>query len=234
MPTLHRLCAFFSIAALTGACGSSIESAAGASTSEGASGVGGASEGGASNGGAATGGSGGAAEGGNGGSGGSGPVCPDPPAPQPFELGTGESCFERTSDGDVVPLMQGPQGGYHVWLAVGCSGADCDSPIHLKWGVRDAATHELLANTYESESIVDLKGDSFLQRAGLVDGMPGISWDPETYPPLPMGTAFIMYLQRVDDAGTVLDEIERELVVGETIVWDPCAEHPELPECMTG
>ncbi len=130
--------------------------------------------------------------------------------------------------------MQGPQGGYHVWLAVGCAGASCTSSLHLKWGVRDATTHELLENTYETESFVDVVGDTFRQRAGLVDGMPGISWDPETYPPLPMGTHFIMYVQRLDDAGSVLEEIERELVLGETIVWDPCAEHPELPECMTG
>jgi hypothetical protein len=33
------------------------------------------------------------------------------------ELGTGEAEFEPLTDGQVVPIIHGAQGGYHVWLS---------------------------------------------------------------------------------------------------------------------
>lgn len=32
-----------------------------------------------------------------------------------LEVGTGNTAFEAVSDGQVVPYVQGPQGGWHVW-----------------------------------------------------------------------------------------------------------------------
>jgi hypothetical protein len=42
--------------------------------------------------------------------------------PQRVELGTGESEFEPLVDGQVVPLIAGSQGGYHVWVSVRAGG----------------------------------------------------------------------------------------------------------------
>lgn len=34
------------------------------------------------------------------------------------ELGTGADGFHPVADGDQLPLVMGPQGGYHIWAAV--------------------------------------------------------------------------------------------------------------------
>ena len=39
-------------------------------------------------------------------------------APLPVELGTGALFFEPLVDGTTVPIIMGPQGGYHVWAAI--------------------------------------------------------------------------------------------------------------------
>lgn len=226
---------FLSLAALL-ACGTQVTSgsddddpAAGGESGEGGNTHGGGASQGGSGGAISTGGSGG--EGGEGGVGGS-PGCTAPASPASFEIGTGEHCFARLADGDTVPLMSGPQGGYHVWLAFGCQA--CEPQLHVKWGVRDPQTGEIIPQTYDSEAVIDLTGAPFRQLAGITVGMPGISWDPEAYPPLPEGTPFELWAQLIGPSGEVLDEEARELVLGPTVVWDPCAETPEAPECQTG
>src|SRR5262245_15487600 len=82
---------------------------------------------------------GGGGTGGNAGAGGSPPACAPPAAAPAFGVGTGEVCYEAVSAGDVVPLMNGPQGGYHVWLGIGCTG-DCGGATILRYGVQDQAT----------------------------------------------------------------------------------------------
>lgn len=48
-------------------------------------------------------------------------ACGDPcsAGPNPtLELGLGRDTYQAVSDGDVAPVVQGPQGGYHIDLAV--------------------------------------------------------------------------------------------------------------------
>ena len=40
----------------------------------------------------------------------------DPPRTDPWmEIGTGVTEFEPLTEGQEIPIVQGPQGGYHVW-----------------------------------------------------------------------------------------------------------------------
>lgn len=48
-------------------------------------------------------------------------ACGDPCAPganPTLEIGLGRDAYEPVSDGDVAPVVQGPQGGYHIELAI--------------------------------------------------------------------------------------------------------------------
>jgi hypothetical protein len=38
--------------------------------------------------------------------------------PPGIELGTGEYAYEPVEDGQDIPLIHGPQGGYHVWVGL--------------------------------------------------------------------------------------------------------------------
>lgn len=44
--------------------------------------------------------------------------------PARLEVGAGEAAFEAFDDGDLVPLVMGPQGGYHVPVSVRVAGLD--------------------------------------------------------------------------------------------------------------
>src|SRR4051812_16305154 len=98
------------------------------------------------NGGTTGGGGSGGGTGASGGSGGAGGdtgtdvICDDPPSPQMFEIGTGEKCFSRLTANQVIPVKQGPQGGFHLWLAMGCS--DCPEKVTVLYGLKDKATND--------------------------------------------------------------------------------------------
>jgi hypothetical protein len=178
-------------------------------------------------------GAGGGGEGGaGGGGGGETPDCEAPSAPEPFELGTGETCFARVAAGETLPLVQGPQGGYHLWVAVSCTG--CAEQLYLRYGALDPVTGEAFPNTYATEGMVDLVGDaSYRQRAQLTAVMPGVPWDPETYPPLEKGARVLLYVELLEGS-EVVERRELEVRVGDTVSWDPCAEDPESPYCGFG
>lgn len=169
---------------------------------------------------------------GGGGSGGDPSACGKPAGAGDFALGQGEDCFQEVVAGEPVPMFAGPQGGYHVWLAVGCEG--CSTSIHAKWGVRDPDTGAMLPGTYDNEAVLDLYGSPWATHAGIVVGMPGLQWDLENDPPLPAGSRVLVWLQILDDQGGVLREGELEEVIGELRVWDPCAEDPNDPNCSFG
>lgn len=158
---------------------------------------------------------------GSGGGGGSS-TCEPPAGVGVFAMGTGERCFEPLTDGQEVPLMQGPQGGYHVWLAIGC--ADCGDAPALTWGALDPMTGMTLEGTYESQSVLDLSDQAWPQMAGLFVGMPGLSWDPMSYPPPAKGTHVILYA-KVSAPGITHEE-QVEVVIGDVTIWDPCANDP--------
>lgn len=186
--------------------------------------VGGGDEGGRSAGG----------EGGEGGTGGQSPIidCEAPPSPEAFEIGTGEACFTRLESGAVVDQMNGPQGGYHVWLALGCT--DCPPSLALEYSMLDPVTGEPLPGTFPgSQTFAELVsiGDGFAEAAGIQLGMPGLSWDPETEPPLPEGTTFVLEVKATNQSGTLLHEASVELELGPIVPWDPCDLHPEGECC---
>ena len=215
---LGRLLGAALVATAATACGSGVDGPEAADGGTGASSVGG-------QGGAGVGGSGAGAAGGGGAS-----ACDPPAEPDVFEIGTGEACFERLSANQPITLMNGPQGGYHVWLAVGCS--DCAAPTNVWYGVRDPATGAMLANTYDSQTMVQLAGSPWGQAARIIVYMPGVEWDPDL-PALPEGTPFVLWVE-VHEGDVVKHAAEIPLVIGETVVWDPCPENPDDPACQLG
>ncbi len=164
------------------------------------------------------------------GAGGQAPTCDPPPGISGFAQGTGEKCFEPVQAAEVVPMMQGPQGGYHLWLALGCD--DCSSPAHIRYGVNDPATGLAVPDTYPTETLVSLSG-AWPQKAGIICGLPGLSWDPEYAPPLPEGTHVVVWVE-VLEGSTVVKQSSVEVVIGETQSWDPCVEDPEHELCGFG
>ncbi len=142
--------------------------------------------------------------------------CDPPPGADSFEVGTGETCFERVSAGASVPLIAGPQGGYHVWLAVGC--ADCGAEAHIRARVfaEDGTEMADLA----IEQVVDLVGDAWPQHAGIQLGMPGGEFDVEAAP-LPAGTKLRARVETIGADGLPLHASELDFVIGETVDWEP-------------
>lgn len=49
-----------------------------------------------------------------------GSECPD--APLAMAVGTGEIAYEPLADGDEATIVQGPQGGWHLWTAASLTG----------------------------------------------------------------------------------------------------------------
>lgn len=159
-------------------------------------------------------------------------ACDTPNSPPAFEVGTGEKCFERLTADQEVPLMSGPQGGYHMWLAAGC--VDCGTVVHLEYGARDPATHMPLTGTYDEQAMVQLYGKEWPQAAGLIVHMPGLSWDPENEPPPAKGTKLLLWAEAYDPDGNLWHSMEVPVTVGDIVDWNPCVENPNDPLCQTG
>lgn len=167
----------------------------------------------------------------------------DPPAPTPtppapgacvtpqgagdFAIGTGEECFEPLGDAHVVPLVAGPQGGYHVWISLGCR--DCAGAAAVRYGTKDASgawvasDGPLMFALQEGLPTVDQWGSL----AGIQGYMPGLSWDPEAEPAPQKGDTFTVYVAVVDADLAPLHEAEVEITIGDTVYWDPCEDDPE-------
>ena len=139
--------------------------------------------------------------------------CDPPEDPQSFEIGTGEHCFARVESGATVPLMAGPQGGFHVWLAVGCT--DCGDDVWLRERVFDASGVEM--TNLMSESYVDLAGEAWPQQAGIQLIMPGFDGESDR---LPVGTALRIQVEALDQGGKVTHTADMNVVLGETETWD--------------
>ena len=167
------------------------------------------------------------------GTGGSPPpiTCEAPADPQPFEVGTGEACFERLADDAPITQWSGPQGGYHLFLSVGC--ADCGDSVVVRSSVLDPQTGELVEGSYQNSVLAHLtEWDGWPQHAGVQVTMPGIQWDLENAPPLAEGTPILLSVQLLAvDESTVLHELDKPLTIGPTSSWDPCDLHPEGACC---
>ncbi len=187
---------------------------------------------------------GGAAEDGEGGAGGHGvdggggggggtpaPTCDPPTSPPPFAIGTGELCFTPISEGSVIPQINGPQGGYHLWLAVGCSG--CVGEILVVHSVLHPSTMQPVSpGIPETQEIVALSADAWPQAAGIQMPMPGSEYFPEEGDALPAGTPLLLRVSAYDPTGgTLLHQSEVAVVLGEMVSWDPCDTDPTGPCC---
>lgn len=139
--------------------------------------------------------------------------CDPPSDPQAFEVGTGELCFTRVQAGETLPLMAGPQGGYHVWLAVGCK--DCGEEAHLRMRVFAEDGTEM--SDLATEQFVPLGGDAWPQHAGIQLGMPGFDGESGR---LPVGTPLRVQVETVDGSGSATHAGEMSFILGETESWD--------------
>jgi hypothetical protein len=153
-----------------------------------------------------------------GGSSGSG-SCATPESPAVFELGTGETCFERLSPGQTVPQIAGPQGGFHVWTAIGCG--DCGAETIVEFGTKNAKTKAWLQGTPEKQK-VDLGTGDWGQHAGLTAFLPGdVMNAPDEQ--LPEGASILLSLRALDPKGNELHAAEIPLVLGKLEQWSGCS-----------
>jgi hypothetical protein len=141
-----------------------------------------------------------------------------------LELGTGEQCFERLRSDLVVPQMEGPQGGYHMWLSLYC--ADCPSEILLETRLVREDTEEVVSDLTGSLRPVQLETVT-----GVIVPLPGSPWDPES-PPLPEGTRVVLSASIKTPTGALLHEAQDTRVLGAFTYWDYCATNPEDPCCV--
>ncbi|AUX42350.1 uncharacterized protein SOCE26_037800 [Sorangium cellulosum] len=183
-------------------------------------------------GGSASAGGGSAGEGGGGGGG-----CRPPDNPAVFEIGTGEACFRRVQHGATLPVMAGPQGRYHLWLAVGCRA--CGDTIRLRYAVKDPATGDVFPSAAAQELVVQLGPGEFRRAAGLPALLPGAIWNPDVV--LPEGTHVLLEAEVRDDSGATQHAARVEVVLGATEDWYPgCDPDPETcgapgaAPCCTG
>lgn len=87
----------------------------------------------------------------------------EPPSIE-VELGTGAERFESLTDGQEVVLVQGPQGGFHVWAAVRIAAPALDGELELELGLEVAGTP--VAGGYTTWRPVFV--DGVAERAGLL------------------------------------------------------------------
>lgn len=139
--------------------------------------------------------------------------CVAPPDPAVFELGTGDTCFERLTPGQTIPVIGGPQGGYHLWTSLGCR--DCPAKTILEYGVKDADTGEWLTGA-SAKLVASLGQESWPQQARLATGLPGgfSTEGPSARPPMGLHVLLSMRVLDADDAEIHAAEIP--LVLGET------------------
>jgi hypothetical protein len=152
-----------------------------------------------------------------------GDTCASPSDPIAFEAGSGEACFERLTTGQTVTVLQGPQGGYHVWLAVGCVG--CSGKTTIEFGVKDPATKTWFATTSPQKVSVDLGGAGWQQQAGFTAFLPGVVWDEKSS--LPKGTHVLLTTIHYAADGISSEEIQHEIVLGDIEQYNPpCDQNP--------
>lgn len=155
--------------------------------------------------------------------------CEVPKDPQTFEVGTGEICLERLANGDAITQWAGPQGGYHLFIGVGC--ADCGDEVRVRVSALDPTTGEALPGTYDTEEFITLYGEAWKQGAGLQYPMPGGDFAEEGEQKLDEGTALQLVVQAMDADGNALHDATLDLVIGPTRSWDPCESGSE--ECCS-
>jgi len=131
-------------------------------------------------------------------------------SPPEFAIGTGEVCYEPLRDGQIVPHITGPQGGYHVWGAVVCPG--CPRQVIATIGAEFADTGEPVSEF--GVRVIELKG---AQHAGLIAYLTGTTADPASL--LPEGTLLDIVIELTTLAGAPLHAGRKRVELGEVQVW---------------
>jgi hypothetical protein len=91
---------------------------------------------------------------------GGGPVGPQAIA------GTGVSSYTEISDGAVVPLIAGGQGGYHLWVGARCANFGAEAIIF--YGIKDAQTGEDLSYSGLQQMLVLDASQTWTDVYGLI------------------------------------------------------------------
>mgnify|MGYP000916825285 CR=1 FL=1 len=136
--------------------------------------------------------------------------CGEIPSPPEFAVGTGEVCYEPVRNGQVVPHITGPQGGYHVWVSVVCPA--CPREVVVTVGARHASSGELVAEA--STRVIELKSG---QAAGLIASLVGSTDDPSSH--LPKGTMLRVFAELATLGGEPLHAGEKLVELGELEIW---------------
>jgi hypothetical protein len=140
--------------------------------------------------------------------------CEAPTSPAAFELGTGDTCFERLTPGQTITVFAGPQGGYHVWTSLGCS--DCPAKTILEYGVKTADTRAWI-NDAPVKLVATLGPGPWAQQAGLRSFLPGDSFsDKEANARPPVGLHVLLTMRALDAGNAEIHAAEIPLVLGET------------------
>lgn len=89
-----------------------------------------------------------------------------------MELGTGLTELELIEPEGEVTVSLGPQGGFHIWLAVRCR--DCAPQVLIEYGVRGSADGAwLYGDPLRGIINLDDASDGWRQVAGLYGLLPG-------------------------------------------------------------
>lgn len=92
-------------------------------------------------------------------------------------VGTGETEFEAVEKASGVSLIEGPQGGMHIWVSVRCQ--NLGPRVEIEYGVRDVTTGELLS-VKGLVLVADLSPeDEWAEQVGLTAFLTGS--DPADY-----------------------------------------------------
>jgi len=128
------------------------------------------------------------------------PVCEPESWDGALQVGGGEDCFEGLSTGEIVPLIAGPQGGFHVWLAVRCRG--CEPGATVAYAVKDAAGDFMMGQS--QQGVVEMQdADDYRHGAGIQAMMPGDGFTTPTY----LRDAFALWVEMNIDGQVVSDEV---------------------------
>lgn len=73
-----------------------------------------------------------------------------------ISVGTGLSAFEALDDGDSIDVVEGPQGGTHVWVGLQCDSCPGDS-VRVTVGARDSGGDWI--NDQPSQAMAELIED---------------------------------------------------------------------------
>jgi len=124
-----------------------------------------------------------------------------------IDVGTGYESFESLTADRRVELINGPQGGYHVLLAVRCQG--CDAAVHIRYGIRDLDSNELL--TFD-----DLERSVVLEpREGWAEYAPLVSFLRENDPSQYRNRDVLLWAEVTDSSGVPVEAMIEAVIAAE-------------------